>query len=64
MKKGTFEDFILEIDNLCMTYIGLSSEDLQDFCYIDFYDEGLDPKDVFKEIMLPEMGIEDLMCSI
>jgi hypothetical protein len=49
-----FEDFdswMAEVDRLVEAAIGLSTADLSDRAYRDYFDDGLSPREVYREIM-------------
>jgi hypothetical protein len=54
---STFEDWKREVDREVERRIGLSSDDLPDYCYRDAYDAGDAPEDVAIEV-LAEAGFE------
>jgi hypothetical protein len=42
--KKTFEQWMKEVDNILARTVGLTSLDLPDCCYRDWYDDGMTPK--------------------
>jgi len=43
MNKLTFEDWMKKVDKIIESRVGLSSDDLPDVCYRDWYDDGISP---------------------
>ena len=43
-KKRTFEEWMKDVNRAVYVKLGLTTEDLPDCCYRDWYDEGASPK--------------------
>lgn len=46
-----FENWMKLVDNYIVQVIGLTSADLPDCCYRDWYDDGVSPKSAAKRAM-------------
>jgi len=44
MAKTTFEQWMKSVDAILVNSIGISSADLPDCCYLDWYDDGISAK--------------------
>lgn len=47
----SFESFMQAIDELLIKKLGVTSADLPDRCYADYFDDGLRARDVVEEIL-------------
>lgn len=54
--SGNFEAWMSRVDSVLERRIGLSSQDLSDCCYRDWYDCGMTPSEAATEV-LQENGI-------
>jgi hypothetical protein len=62
MQSKTFEVWLEEVDKLCTRRFGLGYHDLPDLILIrDLYDEGLSPREVFLEHVVPMAQEEGLV---
>jgi hypothetical protein len=48
--KLTFEQWMEKINSWLIIEIGLTTDDLPDMCYIDFYESGTSPREMIEEI--------------
>ena len=48
MTKLNFEQWLTEVDNICITQTGLSIYDLEDLLWADAYENNRTPKQAFK----------------
>jgi len=39
--KMTFKDYLRKVNNYCERFVGLSKDDLVDYCYQDAYEDGV-----------------------
>jgi hypothetical protein len=46
----TFDQWIQKINKLLILEIGLTTDDLPDMCYMDFYESGTSPEEMIEEI--------------
>lgn len=47
----TLASFMYRVDELCITYLGVSSEDLPDFNWRDAWESGDTPDEAFSEFI-------------
>lgn len=55
----TFEDWKKAVDQAVEVRIGLSSDDLPDCCYADWYEDGISPKTAAARAIRSANGDED-----
>ena len=48
----TYEDFMNRVDDLLLRDLGVSSDDLPDYCYRDDYEAGV----------IPELTVAEVVC--
>lgn len=47
----TFEEWMQAVDRVLVGNCGLSSADMEDFCYRDFYDDAFTPEETANAVM-------------
>jgi hypothetical protein len=45
----SFQEWKSELNELFEAAIGLSTEDIEDYCWYDLYEDGFTPEEAFKE---------------
>jgi hypothetical protein len=41
--KGTFKDWVSQVNRVLLANVGVTLDDLPDCCYRDWYDDGVSP---------------------
>ncbi len=59
--ENAFEQWMDEVDNLCMSEYGMSIHDLPDMEFYDSFDCGMSPRTFFEENIGDVDALEDLM---